>query len=223
MARITISVDVDEALCRRVMDRFELTSEHDAVDLALRRLDVDVDDAPAPRGPGRVSGVAVRFEPVSLPRDADAVTEFLVANTWPFHGTPSLTPAGAAAVTVVSDDVASFWVREGDATVGLVRLLDLADLDDGSPLFDLRIAEGHRGRGIGRQAVAWLTDHLFTSHPELHRIEATTRADNAAMQAVFAHCGYRREGRFVDAWKQADGTRHDALVYAILRREHRLR
>lgn len=166
------------------------------------------------------SGVAVRFEPVRWPEDADEVATFLAANTWPFHGTPSLTAAEAAEVTVVSDDVASFWIREGDEAVGLVRLLDLGDLDDGSPLFDLRIAEAHRGRGVGQRAVEWLTDHLFTTYPELHRIEATTRHDNEAMHAVFARCGYRQEGRFVEAWKNADGTRHDALTYAILRREH---
>jgi RimJ/RimL family protein N-acetyltransferase len=165
----------------------------------------------------------MRFEPVRWPDDADDVVAFLVASTWPFHGTPSLMPADAAEVTVASDEVASFWIREGDETVGLVRLLDLADLDDGSPLFDLRIAEAQRGRGVGRQAVGWLTGHLFTTYPELHRIEATTRGDNAAMQAVFAQCGYRLEGRFVEAWKNADGSRHDALVYAILRHEHDMR
>jgi len=72
---------------------------------------------------------------------------------------------------------------------------------------------------MGRFAVNWLTTYLFTIYPGLHRIEATTRSDNAAMQAVFARCGYRREGTMVEAWKNADGTRHDALGYAILRRE----
>lgn len=168
----------------------------------------------------RRSDVTVRFEPVRWPGDADAVVAFLVANSWPFHGTPLLTAADAAEVTVVSDDVASFWIRDRDETIGLVRLLDLADLDDGSPLFDLRIAESHRGRGVGQRAVEWLTGHLFTTYPALHRIEATTRHDNAAMQAVFDRSGYRQEGRFVEAWKNTDGTRHDALTYAILRREH---
>ncbi len=98
--------------------------------------------------------------------------------------------------------------------------MDLADLEVGSPLFDLRIAEEYRGRGVGRYAVNWLTDHLFTTYPALHRVEATTRDDNVAMQAVFAHCGYRLEGRFVEAWMNGDGTRSDALSYAILRREH---
>jgi RimJ/RimL family protein N-acetyltransferase len=86
-------------------------------------------------------------------------------------------------------------------------------------LFDLRIAQGHRRRGLGRQAVRWLTDHLFTTQDLLHRIEATTKDDNVAMQAVFAHCGYRLEGRLLEAWRNADGTRADTLIYGILRGE----
>jgi RimJ/RimL family protein N-acetyltransferase len=134
-------------------------------------------------------------------------------------GVPRLTAEAAASVLIANDDVASFWIRDRHEVVGLIRLFDLGDLDIGSPLFDLRIATRHRGRGIGRFAVDWLTAHLFTTYPSLHRIEATTRSDNAAMQAVFAHCGYRLEGTMVEAWKQADGTRYDSLIYAILRRE----
>jgi RimJ/RimL family protein N-acetyltransferase len=123
-------------------------------------------------------------------------------------------------VAVVGDGMATFWMIEGDDRVGPIRLLDLYDLADGSPLFDLRIAGSHRGRGLGRGAVDWLTGYLFTTYPTLLRIEATTRGDNLAMHAVFARCGYRQEGRLLEAWTSADGTRHDTLIYAILRREH---
>ena len=34
-----------------------------------------------------------------------------------------------------------------------------------------------------------------------------------------AHCRYRQEGRMVEARTNADGSRHDTLVYGILRRE----
>jgi RimJ/RimL family protein N-acetyltransferase len=162
----------------------------------------------------------LRFELLDWPTDASNVVEFLTANEWPFHGLPRLSTTDAADVTVVEDDIVTYWVREGDDAIGMIRLLDLDDVDSGSPLFDLRIAERHRGRGIGRQCVQWLTRHLFTTYPGLHRIEATTRADNVAMQSVFNRCHYRLEGRMLEAWKNADGTRDDSLVYAILRREH---
>jgi len=171
----------------------------------------------APVNNGSTSALAV--EPLAWPVDSDAVVAFLTAHEWPFHGEPRLSPEAAAGVRVVADDIESFWVRDDDRIVGLIRLLDLDDLDDGSPMFDLRIATTQRGRGIGRFAVDWLTAHLFTTYPALHRIEATTRSDNAAMQAVFARCGYRQEGRMLEAWKNTDGSRSDTLTYAILRRE----
>ena len=162
---------------------------------------------------------ALAIDPVAWPADASAVVSFLTSHEWPFHGASRLSADAAAAVRVATGDVASFWIRDGDEAVGLIRLMDLDDVDDGSPMFDLRLATTHRGRGIGRYAVDWLTTHFFTTYPDLHRIEATTRADNAAMQAVFARCGYRHEGTLVEAWKNADHSRSDCLVYAILRRE----
>ncbi len=162
--------------------------------------------------------MALTFDPV-LEDDAAAAIEFLVSNEWPFHGAPRLTADAAASVAIAGDDVAAFWVRDDGRTVGLVRAFDLGDVVDGSPLIDLRLAASDRGRGVGTAALRWLTDHLFDTYPELHRVEATTRGDNLAMQRVFERCGYRSEGRMVEAWRQADGTRFDALGYAILRRE----
>jgi RimJ/RimL family protein N-acetyltransferase len=164
--------------------------------------------------------VTLTFDALQWPDDGGAVVDFLVANEWPFHRTPRLTPTHAAAVSVFAEDVATFWIRNGDEAVGIVRLFDLDDVEVGSPLFDLRIAEEHRSRGIGRQAVQWLTNYLFTTYPALHRIEATTRDDNVAMQAVLTRCRYRMEGRLREAWTNDNGTRYDTLTYAILRREY---
>jgi RimJ/RimL family protein N-acetyltransferase len=166
-------------------------------------------------------GVTPSFETLDWPDDAEAAMRFLTSNEWPFHGSPCLSDDQAAQVRLAGNDVASFWIRADNERIGLIRAFDLDDLDDGSPLLDLRIAEGHRGRGVGRAAVTWLTDHLFSTLVELHRIEATTRHDNVAMQRVFEHCSYRLEGRMLEAWKNADGTRSDTLTYAILRREWR--
>ena len=163
--------------------------------------------------------MTLMFEPLAWPDDAVAATTFLATHEWPFHGVPRLNTNQAAAVPVAGDEVAAFWIRADGETVGMIRVLDLDDLGDGSPLFDLRIAEGYRGRGVGRAAVNWLGDHLFTTYPELHRIEATTRHDNVAMQSVLAHCGYRLEGQLLETWKHTDGTWLDTLIFAFLRRE----
>lgn len=162
--------------------------------------------------------VALTFDPLLLD-DHDAAIEFLTSDEWPYHGSTRLTADAAASVSLVGDDVVAFWVRDGDRTIGLIRAVDLSDLADGSPLLDIRIATSDRGRGVGTAAVGWLTSHLFDTYDDLRRIEAVTRGDNGAMQRVFARCGYRCEGRMVEAWVQADGSRHDALTYAVLRRE----
>ena len=163
--------------------------------------------------------MALSFAPVDWPTDAEVVIDFLVGNEWPFHGTARLTRQQAATVAVSNEDVTSFWVRSEGHTVGLLRAFDLSDLASGSPLIDIRIVEDQRGKGIGTASVRWLTSHLLETYPELHRIEATTRHDNLAMQAAFATCGYREEGRLIEAWVSADGTRSDTLIFAILRRE----
>lgn len=49
------NIDIDDGLCRRVMDRFHLSSKREAVNLALRHLagePLGVDDARALRGTG---------------------------------------------------------------------------------------------------------------------------------------------------------------------------
>jgi RimJ/RimL family protein N-acetyltransferase len=159
------------------------------------------------------------FAPLVWPDDADAAIEFLSASEWPFHGRPRLSRSEAAEVVVAGDDVVSFWVVVVGERVGLVRVFDLDDIGVGSPLLDIRIATEHRGRGVGTDAVRWVIDHLFTTYADLHRVEATTRHDNVAMQRVFDHCGFRLEGKLLEAWTNADRTRADSWIYAILRRE----
>jgi RimJ/RimL family protein N-acetyltransferase len=163
--------------------------------------------------------VQVHFEPVVMPEDAEAAVEFLTASEWPYHAQSALSREHAAAICLSGDDVVSFWVKIGGKAVGLVRAFDLEDVGEGSPLLDIRLAAAYRGRGVGTTAVAWVVDHLFTRYADLHRIEATTRHDNVPMQRVFDRCGFRLEGRMLEAWTNADGSRSDAWVYALLRRE----
>jgi RimJ/RimL family protein N-acetyltransferase len=162
--------------------------------------------------------MSVDFRHVVLPEDLPALAEFLCSNDWPFHMTPRLSPSEVVGLDfVIDDECDSFWITDDGANVGLIRLFDLGDVEDGSPLFDLRIAESARGRGLGTTATVWLTTHLFHRFSVLHRIEATTRQDNAAMRRVLERCGYRLEGQLVEAWKNHDGTRSDTMIYGILR------
>lgn len=157
------------------------------------------------------------FARVVVPEDVDRLVEFLGASEWPFHGIAHAHPDDVRRMEFVSPKVSSFWAQCDDRDVGLIRLLDLDDTGEGSPLFDLRIAETDRGRGVGTACVAWLTGHLLTAYPRLHRVEATTRDDNVAMQRTLERSGYQLEGRLRESWLSESGVRHDTLVYGILR------
>lgn len=162
------------------------------------------------------------FCAVELPGEMDAVVRFLCAHDWPLHSKTRLHPTDVLEMVFDGPDVASFWIADGHERIGLVRLLDLRDVGDGGdgcPLFDLRLASTERGRGVGQESVRWLTSRLFETHPLLHRVEANTRFDNIAMRRVLERCGYRAEGQLRETWMSGDGTRHDTMVYGILRRE----
>ena len=166
----------------------------------------------------QTSSVGLTFERVGT-AETSAIVAFLGGSDWPFHGATRLSVAEAEAINISNAATRSFWIRDAGTVVGLVRLLDLDDVDEGSPLFDLRIASGHRGQGLGTAAVKWLSDYLFVEYPALHRIEATTRSDNVAMIAILERCGYHHEGLLREAWKSRGGSRHDTMLYGLLRRE----
>lgn len=85
----------------------------------------------------------------------------------------------------------TFWIFGNQETrAGYIRLFDLDDIGDGSPLFDIRLKPEHRDQGIGYQAVSWLVNYMFEQWPTLHRIEGTTRQDNIGMRRVFEKCNF---------------------------------
>jgi RimJ/RimL family protein N-acetyltransferase len=152
--------------------------------------------------------------------DTEPLIRFLTGESWPFHSVSEVDRETArqwiADGRFDNEENRSFWIVGGDERVGLVRLMDLTD---GTPLFDLRIRAGHRGRGIGVRAVTWLTRYLFEELPDIRRIEGTTRQDNRPMRRVFLRCGYAKEAHYREAWPAMDGTVHDTVGYAILRRD----
>jgi RimJ/RimL family protein N-acetyltransferase len=158
------------------------------------------------------------FAEIDPERDADTVAVFLSRHGWPFHTRSTLTIDEARQVKLgPSEQVRSFWIKENKVPVGIVRVVDLEDADDGSVLFDLRIADQCRGRGIGRATVAWIVDMLFTEYPSLHRIEAATRIDNHAMRRVLESNKFVLEGRLRQTWSSECGTRYDTALYGRLR------
>ncbi|MER5729869.1 GNAT family N-acetyltransferase [Streptomyces sp. NPDC002138] len=157
-----------------------------------------------------------------VPAEGDALVDFLTAETWPFHSSDVLerdqVQRWISEGRYEGEESRTFWIVAGERSVGLVRLMDLGD---DTPLFDLRIRSRDRGKGLGSQALRWITTYVFEEFPRVRRIEGTTRQDNAAMRRTFERCGYAKEAHYRDAWPGAGGTVHDAVGYAILRRDWR--
>jgi len=163
------------------------------------------------------------FKKLDLPAENQMLVDWLSSSAWPFHGNTNLPPERIQ--QMIQDGFfdgsnhQTFWVLNGQARIGYIRLFDLDDIGDGIPLFDVRIKPENRGQGIGRHAVSWLVNYMFQQWPELHRIEGTTRHDNLAMQRVFQKCNFVKEGHLRRAWKSNDGQFHDTIVFGILRED----
>ena len=155
-----------------------------------------------------------------IPDDREILADWLVSDTFPFHGGPDLTREivleRVATGVYANERTRTFWVILDDGT--RAGLLQLRDIGDPSLMFDIRLRTEQRGKGIGRHALRWLTDLIFTSYQAVERVEATTRQDNYAMRSVFRHCGYVKEAHYRGAWHGRD-RRYDAMGYAITRED----
>jgi RimJ/RimL family protein N-acetyltransferase len=77
-----------------------------------------------------------------------------------------------------------------------------------------------RGRGLGREAVALLTQHLFDAQLA-ERVQGSTDIENAAMRRVFELLGFHEEGVMRGFMPASRGRRADYVLYAVLRDEWR--
>jgi RimJ/RimL family protein N-acetyltransferase len=148
--------------------------------------------------------------------DTKALKRFITGEEWPFHVVSNPDEAFVTRQLVKGGYDDSFWITDAGQRLGIVRLMDL---DDGTPLFDLRIAAAARGRGAGTATVNWLTEHIFRNYAT-NRIEGNTRQDNLAMRRVFAKAGYVKEAHYRESWPGRDRM-YDCVGYAILRHDWR--
>jgi RimJ/RimL family protein N-acetyltransferase len=84
----------------------------------------------------------------------------------------------------------------------------------GVGLFD----ERDRRQGIGREAVALLTAHLFESMGA-RRVQITTDVANEGMRRVAERLGFVHEGDLRGFWPEDDGD-HDYAMYGMTRTEY---
>lgn len=166
----------------------------------------------------------ISFAPIQLPQEQEQLIAFLTSEEWPFHVNNRL--SSEKVLEMIGEEIftgsnhEAFWILgENKQQVGFIRIFDLDDVDDGYPLFDLRIRAAYRGKGIGKLAVQWLTKYLFDKHQNLGKIVGTTRADNMGMRKTFRTCGYVKEGHYRKDWSAGNGVYVDTVKYAILRED----
>jgi RimJ/RimL family protein N-acetyltransferase len=70
-----------------------------------------------------------------------------------------------------------------------------------------------RARGLGGEAIALLTAHLFEGM-RARRVQLTTDVDNVGMRRVAERVGFRHEGDLRGFWPHTDGDR-DYAIYGI--------
>jgi RimJ/RimL family protein N-acetyltransferase len=73
-----------------------------------------------------------------------------------------------------------------------------------------------RGRGIGREAIALLSSHLFDREDAI-RVQATTDVDNVSMRRVLEVLGFGFEGVLRGFMPEADGPPRDYAIYGVTR------
>ena len=71
-----------------------------------------------------------------------------------------------------------------------------------------------RGRGLGREAVALLTSHLFDEEGA-HRVQASTDVENVAMRRVLEVLGFTDEGTLRGFMPDRAGPPRDYEMYAV--------
>lgn len=159
------------------------------------------------------------FEPHS---ESDALVELLTSQSWPFHAHPHVSEIQIRQSiqdgNYSGESNQTFWIlHDNSEKIGIIKIFEMDDLDDGAPLFDIRILNKYQGNGVGQAAVKWLTSYLFTEWPLLSRIEGTTRIDNIKMRKVFLNCGYEKEGHYRKSWPAENNSMIDTVRYSILR------
>lgn len=153
--------------------------------------------------------------------EIDELIGFLTSETWEFFGVPNPDPEKIRASFknqfYTGDDCKTFWIiSDENIKIGMLRIYDI---EDGTPLFDLRISGKYKGMGIGEKAVNWLSGYIFNNFSDKERIEGTTRQDNYAMRCVFHKCGYVKEAQYRKAWKDKDGKAYDSIGYGITKED----
>lgn len=167
-------------------------------------------------------GVKMRLKEWTM-EEQEPLIHFLTTNIWPYHVNShpgrELIEKAIEEGGYESDDVKTFWVESNNGEkLGVVQIYDI---QDEIPVFDIRIAERHREQGYGLKTLGLITDYIFTLPDKKIRLEGHTRQDNVAMRKTFERVGFVKEAHFRKAWYAPKTEEYyDAITYGITREDY---
>ena len=157
-----------------------------------------------------------------LREEKEALFAWLNSEAWPFHGSITLAHDEFDKRWddgyYMGDHAQAFWIMEAGERIGYIRPFDLTNVHPtGTPLFDIRIKEKHRRRGVGKETTKWVVDWIFTNYPNVLHVGGSTRYDNWGMRRIFEATGFAQESHWRKVWPRHDGVMVDGTGYSITR------
>jgi aminoglycoside 6'-N-acetyltransferase len=113
------------------------------------------------------------------------------------------------------DDAVAFAIEAEGEVVGLIEFWEENEPDFRHAGMDIFVGEGHRGRGMGRDALRTLARHLIEERGH-HRLTIDPAAENAVAIRAFERAGFRRVGVMREYWRSPDGVWRDGLLLELL-------
>ena len=108
--------------------------------------------------------------------EVDHLVSFLTSQSWDYHSDPR---PGADQIRQLAKKrlLPQPGKHHFQDSVGLQGEDRPVKSEDSTPLFDIRVLNLYRKRGIGETAVRWMARYVFTRFPHTIRIEGHTRRD----------------------------------------------
>lgn len=110
-------------------------------------------------------------------------------------------------------------VRGDDRLVGLLGVSRI-DWDATCAELGYELTRAHWGRGLMREAVARVEQHMFCAL-DFHRLEIRTEPQNQRSVRIAERLGFAREGHLREHERHPDGRYLDSLVFGKLNPAHR--
>lgn len=161
----------------------------------------------------------ISFTRIEPEVESDALIAFVTSNTWPFHMNSN--PSAEYIRDAIADGAYrnsendSYWIDHVE--LGRIGFFRLEDLEDDTPVFDLRLDQKYRGRGLGVEILVRATGWVFDKFPRIRRFEGQTREDNVAMRKTFLKAGWVKEAHYRQGWPVDGGEPLASVAYAVLR------